>query len=107
MEIPGCQSPLSFAPFRQVEEQPATSSNPARAGKAQEEPAAAEDRLELVRAQNLASPVPEPVVLDKAIELLRQVREQLHLLEKKEAQELYQEERLKELSYRIFQVKNT
>jgi hypothetical protein len=62
-----------------------------------------EDRLELVRTQNLASPPQEPMDLARAAELLRQVQDQLHLLGKQEARELYQIDRLRDLSYRLSQ----
>ncbi len=62
-----------------------------------------EDRLELVRAQNLASPPQEPVDLARAAEILRQVQDQLHLLGKQEARELYQFDRLRDLLYRVSQ----
>jgi hypothetical protein len=67
------------------------------------EQAAAEDRLELVRAQNLASPAQEPVDLAKAAELLHQVQDQMNLLEKQEARELYQFDRLRDLLYQVSQ----
>jgi hypothetical protein len=60
-----------------------------------------EDRLELVRAQNLASPPQEPVDLARAAEILRQVQDQLHLLGKQEARELYQFDRLRDLLCRV------
>jgi hypothetical protein len=56
-----------------------------------------EERLELVRTQNLASPPPEPVDLAKAAELLRQVQDQMQVLNRQDAQELYQFDRLREL----------
>ena len=62
-----------------------------------------EDRLELVRAQNLASPHQEQVDLARAAEILRQVQDQLPLLGKQEARELYQFDRLRDLLYRISQ----
>lgn len=62
-----------------------------------------EDRLELVRAQNLASPPREPVDLSRAAELLRQVQEQMQLLGKQEAGELYEVDRLRDLAYRVAQ----
>jgi len=61
------------------------------------------DRLDLVRNQNLVSPPQEPVDLTKAAELLRQVQDQMHLLGKQEAQELYQFDRLRDLLYRVSQ----
>jgi len=62
-----------------------------------------EDRLELVRTQNLASPPREPVDLSRAAELLRQVQEQMQLLGKQEARELYEVDRLRDLACRISQ----
>jgi hypothetical protein len=62
-----------------------------------------EDRLELVRTQNLASPPQEPVDLAKAAELLRQVQDQMQGLNRQDAQELYQFDRLRELMYRVSQ----
>jgi len=67
------------------------------------EQAAAEDCLEIVRTQNMASPPQEPVDLAKAAELLRQVQDQLNLLEKQEARELYQFDRLRLLLYQVSQ----
>jgi hypothetical protein len=62
-----------------------------------------EDCLELVRTQNLASPPQEPVDLAKAAELLRQVQDQMNLLEKQGARELYQFDRLREVLYQVSQ----
>lgn len=64
---------------------------------------AAEDCLELVRAQNMASPAQEPVDLARAAELLRQVQNQMNLLEKQEARELYQFDRLRNLLCQVSQ----
>jgi len=61
------------------------------------------DRLELVRTQNLASPPQEPVDLAKAAELLRQVQDQMQVLGKQDARELYQFDRLRDLLYRVSQ----
>jgi len=63
--------------------------------------APAADSLTLVRTQNLASPLPEAVDLNRAVELLQQVQDQLQLLNKDQAGELYQVQRLRELLYRI------
>ena len=68
-----------------------------------EQAAAAEDCLELVRTQNMASLPQEPVDLARAAELLRQVQDQLNLLEKQEARELYQFDRLRLLLYQVSQ----
>ena len=62
-----------------------------------------EDRLELVRTQNLASPPQEPVDLAKAADLLRQVQDQMQGLGKQDARELYQFDRLRDLMYRVSQ----
>lgn len=62
-----------------------------------------EDRLELVRAQNLVSPAQEDVDLARAAELLQQVQDQLQTMDKQEARELYQFDRLRDLLYRVSQ----
>lgn len=62
-----------------------------------------EDRLELVRAQNLVSPPQESVDLAWAAELLRQVQEQFLGMEKQEARELYEFDRLRDLLYKVSQ----
>ena len=67
------------------------------------EKAEAKDRLELVRAQNMASPPQEPIDLARAAELLRQVQGQMNILEKQEARELYQFDRLRDLLYQVSQ----
>jgi hypothetical protein len=60
-----------------------------------------EDLLDLVRAQNLASPPQEPVDLAKAADLLKQVHGQMQTLDKQDARELYQFDRLRDLLYRV------
>jgi hypothetical protein len=65
--------------------------------------APAGDRLNLVRTQNLASPLEESVDLTRAAELLRRVQEQMPLLQKEEAGELYRFDRLRDLLYRVSQ----
>lgn len=67
------------------------------------EQATTEDCIELVRTQNMASPPQEPVDLARAAELLRQVQDQMNVLEKQEARELYQFDRLRELLYQVSQ----
>lgn len=62
---------------------------------------ALEDRLELVRTQNLASPPQEPVDLAQAADLLRQVKDQMNALGKEEAKDLYQFDRLRNLLYQV------
>ena len=78
-----------------------------QAAKAPEAAAAAEiaseDRLDLVRTQNLASPPQEPVDLARAADLLRQVQGQMQGLDRQDAQDLYQYDRLRDLMYRVSQ----
>lgn len=62
---------------------------------------AAEDRVDLVRTQNLASPPPEEVDVAQALELLQQVQEDLSLLNRQELRELYQFDRLRELCAQV------
>ncbi len=64
---------------------------------------ATEDRLDLVRTQNLASPPQEPVDLAKAADLLRQVQDQMQTMDKQDARELYHFDRLRDLLYRVSQ----
>ena len=56
-----------------------------------------------MRTQNLASPPQEPVDLAKAVDLLRQVQNQMQGLDKQDAQDLYQYDRLRDLMYRVSQ----
>ena len=67
----------------------------------------AEDRLDLVRTQNLASPIQEPVDLSRAADLLQQVQGQMQGLDKQDAQDLYQYDRLRDLMYRVAQPQET
>jgi hypothetical protein len=86
------------------EEQTSCGQTAARATEANNlEQATVEDRLELVRAQNVASPPQEPVDLARAAELLRQVQDQMNVMEKQEARELYQFDRLRDLLYQVSQ----
>jgi len=62
-----------------------------------------EDRLDLVRTQNLASPPQEPVDLARAADLLRQVQDQMQTMNKQDAKELYHFDRLRDLLYQISQ----
>lgn len=62
-----------------------------------------EDRLEKVRSQNLASPAPEPVDLQQALVLIRQVQEQMTSLDRGEARDLYQFDRLRDLCCRVYE----
>lgn len=102
MEIPSLGSyqvaPQNAEPDSQISENQETAQGQ-KTSTTQE--SAAEDRVELVRAQNLASPRPEHVDLKKAVNLLRQVTHQLQLVERKEMQQLYQFDRLRDLCCRI------
>jgi hypothetical protein len=62
---------------------------------------AAGDRVELVRTQNLASPVPVDLDAHKAALLLRQVAQELKLMERQDMRQLYQFERLRDLCCRL------
>jgi hypothetical protein len=53
--------------------------------------------VDLVRAQNLASPALEDTDLEKAAVLLRQVTHQFTTMERQEMRQLYQFDRLREL----------
>ncbi|MBM4285559.1 MAG: hypothetical protein FJ128_09965 [Deltaproteobacteria bacterium] len=62
-----------------------------------------DDRVDLVTAQNAGSLPVEPPDLEEALQLVRQVRAQLHLMDREEQQELYHFERLRELCFRLQQ----
>jgi hypothetical protein len=62
---------------------------------------AAGDRVELVRTQNLTSPMPEDLDLDQAALLLRQVSHRLNLMDRQDARQLYQFHRLRDLCCRL------
>jgi hypothetical protein len=79
------------------------SSSPTTAGKPHDPAAAtpAEDRLELVRSQNLDSLHPEPEDMQQARELLGQVGRLLGGMGKAALREVYQFDRLRELCCRL------
>ncbi|MDD2901899.1 MAG: hypothetical protein PHU44_05645 [Syntrophales bacterium] len=60
-----------------------------------------EDRVELVRAQNQASPPPEEVDIDQALALLQQVQQDLSLSNRQDLQDLYQFDRLRDLCAQV------
>jgi hypothetical protein len=60
-----------------------------------------EDRVELVRTQNLASPPSEEVDVDQALELLQQVQQDLSNLGRTDLRELYQFDRLRDLCAQV------
>jgi predicted Zn-dependent protease len=85
-----------------VEDRVAVSRQAAQAALNQEnENASEEDRVELVRAQNLASPPPEEVDIDQALELLQQVQQGLSAFNRQDLRELYQFDRLRDLCAQV------
>jgi hypothetical protein len=60
-----------------------------------------EDRVELVRAQNQASPPPEEVDINQALELLQQVQQDLSNTNRQDLQDLYQFDRLRDLCTQV------
>jgi len=61
----------------------------------------AEDRLEMVRSQNLAAPQVQPVDLTEARELLAQVMRQVAAGSRQELRQVYHYDRLRELCCRL------
>ncbi|MCL6621428.1 MAG: hypothetical protein K6T55_04930 [Syntrophobacterales bacterium] len=64
-------------------------------------PLAEGDRVELVRAQNLASPLPQAVDLKEALRLLAQVARQVEAADRQDLRRLYHDEPLRELCCRL------
>lgn len=62
---------------------------------------AAEDRVELIRAQNLASPLPRDLDLKEALRLLAQVTRQVEEADRQELRRLYHDEALREWCCRL------
>jgi len=62
----------------------------------------AEDRTELVRVQNLASPPPQQMDLEGALNLVRQVQGQMSAVNRQDMQELYQFDRLRDLCCKVY-----
>ena len=62
---------------------------------------ATEDRVDLVRAQNLASPPPAEVDVDQAQQLLQQVQQDLSLTNRQDLQDLYNFDRLRDLCTQV------
>ena len=60
-----------------------------------------EDRVDLVRAQNQASPPPEEVDINQALELLQQVQQDLSLSNRQDLQDMYQFDRLRDLCAQV------
>lgn len=61
----------------------------------------ARDRVELVQGQNLASPVTEQVNIKRAAILLRQVMQQLSVMDRQAVRGLYRFDRLRDLCLRL------
>ena len=88
-----------------VEDRVTVSRQATQTSQNQENPSATEeDRVELVRTQNLASPPPEQVDLNQALQLLQQVQQDWSQLDRKDLRELYQFDRLRDLCCQIQQV---
>ena len=62
---------------------------------------AAQDRVDLVTAQNQASPAPEELDMGQALQLLQQVQENLSLSNRQDLQDLYQFDRLRDLCAQV------
>lgn len=59
------------------------------------------DRVDLVTAQNLASPPPEEVDVNQAQELLQQVQQDWSSMNRQDLRELYQFDRLREICAQV------
>jgi hypothetical protein len=62
---------------------------------------ASEDRVELVTAQNQASPAPAEVDMAQAQQLLQQVQQDLSLSNRQDLQDLYNFDRLRDLCTQV------
>jgi len=60
-----------------------------------------EDRVDLVRTQNLASPPPEEVDVNQAQQLLQQVQQDWSSFSRQDLRELYQFDRLREICAQV------
>ncbi|MEW6388320.1 MAG: hypothetical protein AB1491_12460 [Thermodesulfobacteriota bacterium] len=102
MEISALSSFQTVNLTPETEEQISLSPQPARAEETQAVPeTAAGDRVDLVRTQNLASPTPEPVDLERASLLISQLQEQMSSMPKEDMRQLYQFDRLRDLALQI------
>jgi hypothetical protein len=102
LEISGLSPYLAAQVSADTENQPASGQETTEA--AESFPTvgtSAQDRVELVRTQNLASPPLEQVDIKKAAILLRQVTHQLNLMERQDMRQLYQFDRLRDLCHRL------
>lgn len=64
-------------------------------------PQTAGDRVELIRAQNLASPLPEDLDLKEALRLLAQVTREVEAADRQDLRRLFHDEPLRELCHRL------
>ncbi len=64
-------------------------------------PRTGEDRVDLVRAQNLASPLPQDLDLKEALRLLTQVTRQVEAADRQDLRRLFHDEPLRELCCRL------
>lgn len=59
------------------------------------------DRVDLIRAQNLASPLPQDLDLKEALRLLAQVTRQVEAADRQELRRLFHDEPLRDLCCRL------
>jgi hypothetical protein len=64
-------------------------------------PQSGEDRVDLIRAQNLASPLPQDLDLKEALRLLAQVTRQVETADRQELRRLFHDEPLRDLCCRL------
>ncbi len=85
-----------------VEDRGAVSRQAAKGGQNPEsQSVAAEDRVELVRTQNQASPPPQEVDVNQALQLLQQVQQDWSTLGRQDLRELYQFDRLRDICAQV------
>ncbi len=102
MEITGLSPYLAAQVSTDPENQPAAGQETTGAAESSMAQAtSAQDRVELVRTQNLSSPPPDEVDIKKATILLRQVTHQLSVMGRQDMRQLYQFDRLRDLCCRL------
>lgn len=65
------------------------------------------DRVDLIRTQNLASPLPQDLDLKEALRLLAQVTRQVETADRQELRRLFHDEPLRELCCRLTEAAGT
>ncbi|OGP71176.1 MAG: hypothetical protein A2Y80_10650 [Deltaproteobacteria bacterium RBG_13_58_19] len=102
MEISALSSYQTVNLAPETEEQATLSPQSARTEETQApQEVAAGDRVDLVTTQNQVSPLPEPVDLDRASVLVRQVQEQMNSMAKEDMRQLYRFDRLRDLALQV------